>query len=180
MSHWGQLVKGAPLLNQDKQVVGFEDELIFDKMQKTLYLNPDSVTNELNIDLTLVRGDYNNVISFLREISQLLYSYILKKKPAVLHDKTKYFLHFDLRNRRILYLCMIDLVRYSLYGGGNIIGYQPAINLNESGMLDIEKVRDERVMSFVTDSILKTNHLVDRNFIEYFELPGGEENNGEW
>ena len=180
MNHWEQLVMGESLLDENGDVVGFEEKLIWDGNQKTLYLHPDSVRNELNVDLEMVKKDYENSIAFLREISQLLYSYILKKKPAVLHDKTKYFLHYDKRNKRILYLCMVDLIRYALYSGGNIAGYQPAINFNESGMLDIEKIRDERIMSFVTDSILKTNHLIDRNFVDYFELPSEEENDGTW
>ena len=180
MAHWEQFDYGAPLFNADKTINQFEDELAWDKFQKTLVLTSDAVRNELAIDLEDVRGDNENVIAFLRELSQLLYTYILKKKPAVLEEKTRYFLHYDLRNRRIIYLCLIDLIRYSIYGGGNVLGYQPSVNLNESGLIDIEKVRDERIMSFVTDGILKTNRLVDRNFVDYFELPPREENDGTW
>ena len=180
MEHWTQLKKGARIFNENKTIYKYEEELTWDENQKTLVLTSDAVKNELNVDLEDVRGDTQNVNAFLREISQLLYTYIIKKKPAILEEKTRYFLNYDLRNRRIIYLCLIDLIRYSLYGGGNVIGYQPAINLNESGIIDIEKVRDERIMSFVTDGILKTNRLVDRNFIEYFELPSEEENDGTW
>ncbi len=172
--HWEQLKDGAPLKDQNEKVYGFENKLLWEDTQKTFYLTTNAVLNELNVNLETVKETKENAISFLREIAQVLYAYIYKKKPAILREKTRYFLTYDLRNRLILYLCMIDMIRYAWYSGGNIVGYQPAINFNETDIGDIEKVRDERVVSFVTDSILKTNHLVDRNFVEKFVVPNGE------
>lgn len=177
--HYEQLKHGEDLLKYSEEekknvVIGYEKELTWDEKQKTLVLTIDAVSNELQVDLVKIRKDRENAIAHLRELSQLLYSYILRKKPAILKEKTEYYLKYDMRNRRIIYLCLLDLIRYSLYGGGNIIGYQPGVHLNDGDVLDIEKMRDERVMSFVTDSILKTNFLVDRNFVESFDVPDEE------
>jgi|GEM_PF-5021607 len=174
MKHWEQLKNGAPLFDQDKKVYGFENDLIYDEVQETLRLTIDAVSNELNIPLELIKKDTTNANVFLRELSQLVYSYIYKKKPAVLREKTKYILHYDMKNRKTLFLVLIDVIRYALYSGGNITGYQPGVNLNETGIIDVEDLRNERIMSYVSDSLIKTNFLVDRNFVEKFTLPEEE------
>lgn len=167
-NHWEQLKEGTPVFNEFNEVIGFEDKLNFDTKIKQFILTTDSITNELNVNLELVRGSKESADVFLKEISNIVYAYIYKKKPAILRKKTEYFLTFDMRNRRILYLAMVDMVRYAFFSGGNILGYQPGVNLNESGLIEIEKLRDERLVSSVTDSLLKTNFLVDRNFVESF------------
>lgn len=166
--HWEQLENGAPIYDREGNVYGFEGKLIFDEFTKHYILTLDAVKNELNVDLEIVRGSKENANVFLEELSELLYAYIFKKKPAQLREKTEYFLAFDMRNRRVLYRSLIDLVRYAFFSGGNIMAYQPGVNLNETGTIDIETLRDERMVSYVTDSILKTNRLVDRFFIEKF------------
>ena len=174
MSHWEQLKNGAPVYTIENKVFGYEDLLEYDETNRYFVLTNSAIKNELNIDVSIMKGNRENAKAYLKEISNIIYSYIYKKKPAVLRNKTEYFLKYDLRNRLVLYLAMLDMIRYSLYGGGNIIGYQPGINFNESSKLDIELIRDERIVSYVTDSILKTNFLVDRNFVEKFSVPEGE------
>lgn len=169
--HYEQLKNGVPLYDKDGNVYGYEDMLEYNKIYGQFELTTDAVKNELNIDLSQLRGDATNGRVFLKELSLILYSYIYKKKPAVLREKTEYFLTYDKVNRRVLYLCLVDMIRYALYAGGNIMGYQPGVNLNETDQIDIDVLRNERIMSYVTDSILKTNRLVDRNFIEFFKLP---------
>ena len=169
-NHWEQLSDGAPVFDVFGDVFEFEGKLLYDKTYKVYKLTIDSVRNELNVDLEIVRGSRENAESFLTELSNLLYSYIYKKKPAILREKTEYYLTFSLRTRRIIYLALIDMVRYAFYSGGNIMAYQPGVNLNETGLIDIEQLRDERIVSYVVDSLLKTNFLVDRNFVEAFDL----------
>lgn len=171
MNHWEQLKNGVPLFDNFGKVHGFENKLLWDSNNDCFVLDIDAVRNELNVDLELVKGTKENAVAFLREISQIVHEYIHRKKPAILREKSEYFLKYDMRNRKIIYRCLVDMVRFALYSGGNITGYQPAINFNETSVADIEKVRDERVLSFVMDSIIKTNRLMDRNFIEYFTLP---------
>lgn len=167
--HWEQLKNGAPIYDEEGNVYGFEDKLIYDKKSGRFILTIDAVKNELNVNLTEIRESHENARAFLDELSLLLYSYIYKKKNPVLRRKKEYYLTFDLRNRRILYECMIDMLRYSFYSGGNIMAYQPGVNLNETGEINIEELRNERIVSYVTDSLLKTNFLVDRNFVEDFQ-----------
>lgn len=167
--HWEQLKNGAPIYDEEENVYGFEDKLIYDKKSGRFILTIDAVKNELNVNLTELRESHENARAFLDELSLLLYSYIYKKKNPVLRRKKEYYLTFDLRNRRILYECMIDMLRYSFYSGGNIMAYQPGVNLNETGEINIEELRNERIVSYVTDSLLKTNFLVDRNFVEDFQ-----------
>lgn len=169
MNPWGNLKNGAPVFNSNKEVVDFEEKMTYNKTLRQFVLTTDTITNELNVNLEIVRGSKENADVFLKEISTIVYAYIYKKKPAILRNKMEYYLTFDMRNRRILYLAMVDMVRYAFISGGNIIGYQPAVNLNESGMIDIEKLRDERIVSYVVDSLLKTNFLIDRNFVESFD-----------
>ena len=175
--HWEQLKNGAPLFSNldKKEILGYENKLVWDDVQKTMVLTVDAVSNRLRVNLEGVQGSKDNANVFLQELSLLLYEHILRKKPAVLREKTKYFLHYDMTNRNIIYNCLIDLIKYAFYSGGNILAYQPGVNMSDGEVLDIEKMRDERVMSYVTDSLLKTNTLVDRNFVEYFELPDKEE-----
>lgn len=170
-NHYDQLKDGAPVLDEDGYVYGFEDYLEWDKLHRRFYLKVDAVDSELNISLANVRQTHENAVVFLKELSEIIYSYLYKKKSGIRRDKLEYFLNFDMRNRRILYIAMLDMVRYALYGGGNIISYQPGVNLNETSIGDIEKLRDERIVSFVTDSTLKTNRLIDRDFIERFSVP---------
>lgn len=171
VNHWEQFSDGAPIYDEFDNVFGFEGQLIYNDKYKQFELNIDAVKNDIGIDLEFARGDRANARLFLTEISTLLYAYIYKKKPAVLREKTRYFLTYKLSIRRVLYEAMVDMIRYSFYSGGNIIGYQPGVNLNETGLIDIEQLRDERMVSYVTDAMLKTATLVDRNFIEYFEVP---------
>jgi hypothetical protein len=170
-NHWEQFSDGAPIYDEFGEVFGFEGLLFWNDKYKQYELNIDSVKNEIGIDLEIARGDRANARLFLTEVSTLIYAYIYKKKPAVLRNKTRYFLTYKLSIRRVLYEAMVDMIRYSYYSGGNIMAYQPGVNLNETGLIDIEQLRDERIVSYVTDAILKTNTLVDRNFIEAFEVP---------
>lgn len=169
--HWEQLEQGIPIYDEFGQVYDFQDMLEYDKRSGQFVLTYTAVKNELNIELSKLKGTKLNGEIFLKELSGIIYGYIYKKKPAILRDKTEYYLTYDKRNRRILYYAMLDMIRYSLYSGGNIMGYQPGVNLNESDELDIEQLRNERMVSYVTDSLLKTNFLIDRNFVEYFEVP---------
>lgn len=173
-NHWDRLKDGQKLLTSDDKVYGFENKLIWDKFHKRLILTVDAINKELKDDLASIRGDEENAREFLNQISLITYEHILRKKPAILREKMQYYLKYSYTTRKVLYDAMVDMVRYTLYGGGNIIGYQPAINFNETSIGDIEKVRDERVVSYVTDSILKTNFLTDRNFVEDFTLPNEE------
>lgn len=170
-NHYDRLKDGAPILDEEGRVYGFEDYLEWDDLHRRFYLRVDAVDSELNISLENVRQTYENAVVFLKELSEIVYSYLYKKKSGIRREKLEYFLNFDMRNRRILYVAMLDMVRYALYAGGNIISYQPGVNLNETDIGDIEKLRDERIVSYVTDSTLKTNRLVDRDFIERFSVP---------
>lgn len=169
--HWEQFEDGAPIYNDDGEVFGFENKLVWNDNWKQYELDIDAVRNEINVDLEIARGDRANAKAFLQELSTLTYAYIYKKKPAVLREKTEYYLTYKLTNRKVLYEAMIDMIRYSFYSGGNVLGYQPGVNLNETGMIDIEELRDERIVSYVTDAILKTNFLIDRNFVDAFDVP---------
>jgi len=169
--HWEQLEQGVPLYDEFGDVCGYKDMLKYDKLSGQFILTYSAVKAELNIDLETLKGTRTNGEIFLKELSGIIYGYIYKKKPAVLRHKTEYYLTYDKRNRRILYLAMVDMIRYALYSGGNIMGYQPGVNLNEADELDVEKLRNERMVSYVTDSLLKTNFLIDRNFVDYFEVP---------
>ena len=169
--HWEQLEQGVPLYDEFGDVYGYKDMLKYDKLSGQFILTYSAVKAELNIDLETLKGTKTNGEIFLKELSGIIYGYIYKKKPAILREKTEYYLTYDRRNRRILYLAMVDMIRYALYSGGNIMGYQPGVNLNESDELNIEKLRNERMVSYVTDSLLKTNFLIDRNFVEYFKVP---------
>lgn len=175
VEHYEQLKEGAPIFDvyaeEKNTVYGFQDMLEWDEFHRRYYLTVDAVDNELNVDLVTARGDYANAKSFLKEISELVYAYLYKKKTGIRREKLEYFLTFDLRNRRILYIAMIDMLRYAFYSGGNVIGYQPGVNLNESQQISMEDLRDERIVSYVTDSVLKTNRLIDRDFVERFSVP---------
>lgn len=170
-NHYEQLKQGAPILNEDGSVYEFEDYLKWDNLHRRFYLKVEQVDSEFNISLSNARGSHENAVVLLKEISEIVYAYLYKKKSGIRREKLEYFLNFDLRNRRILYIAMLDMIRYALYGGGNIVGYQPGVNLNETDLGDIEKLRDERIVSYVTDSTLKTNRLIDRDFIERFSVP---------
>lgn len=169
--HYNQLREGAPIFNDDDTVYGFDNELKFDVSKKRYILKSDSVINELGVDLTEIKRTKENVNFFLDELSNLVYAYIYKKKAAHKRKKLEYLLAFDMDYREAIYESMLDTIRYALYSGGNIVGYQPAVNFNESGKLDIEEVRNERIISYVTDSALKTRHLVDRDFRDKFKIP---------
>jgi len=169
--HWEQFNDGAPIYDDNGNVFGYEDKLIWNNDYKQYELTIDAVRNNLNVDLEIARGDKANAKVFLKELSLIIHAYIYKKKPAVLKEKTQYYLTYKLRNRQVLYEAMLDMIRYAFFSGGNVLSYQPGVNLNETGLIDIENLRDERIVSYVTDAILKTNFLVDRNFIEAFIVP---------
>jgi len=176
MAHYDQLKEGAPIFDKNGYVKGFEEELEWNEKDRRFVLTTDAVKNELGVDLAQVRGDANNARIFLDEISNLVYTYLYKKKTGRRRPKMEYYLTFDMRNRRALYYAMLDMLRYAFYSGGNIAGYQIGVNFNESALMDIHELRDERIVAYATDSILKTNMLIDRDFVERFTVP----DNVEW
>jgi hypothetical protein len=174
MAHYNQLKNGIPLYDANGNVFGFEHDLTWNDKWEHFQLTLDSVKNEVGLNLEEVKGDHENANIFLNELARIVYGYLYKKKTAGLNEKLRYYLKYEKRARKIIWQSMIDMIKYAMVGGGNIVGYQPAVNPNESTILDIREMRDERIVSFVMDSLLKSGKLIDRGFIEEFTVPNEE------
>jgi len=142
-----------------------DETLEYDYDTHQYYMTLDASFNNTGIDLVELWQGEENAQFYLKLISNVLYTVILRFKDEKYREKTLYYLSHSKKARKALIKLIVDTVHYNHSGGGFMTAYQTGINLHEMKSLRIEP---EQFVSPIANEIMKNNGLETRYFRQDF------------
>jgi hypothetical protein len=146
----------------------FEDDVLkydFDTHQYYMTLNASQQLSGINL-IELWRGE-ENAQFYLKLISDVVYTSILKHKDSKYATKMLYFLSHSRYAREAIIALIKDTIHYNHSGGGFMTAYQTGLNLHEMKILRLDV---EQFMSPVATEIIKRYGLAQRYFEYDFDV----------
>jgi len=113
------------------------------------------------LSLSTIWDGNDNALWYLEQVSQVIYTLILKQKDSKYFYKLQYYLAHSKKARKAILDSIVDVVQYNHEDGGFLIAYQTGINLHE--MKEI-RMKIESAISVIGDQIIDNFGFKERYF----------------
>lgn len=135
-----------------------DNKMTYNLAEHRYALNPQYVTDKTGIVLqNVLRSAMDNNVSasaerFVDFISRHFYGYIYRNIPTANRNIIEYALAKCPELRDIIAQCMVNEVEYALSEGG--FWNKSGVNIAKGSVMDLSTLRDTRVVSYDTQSLL--------------------------
>lgn len=153
-----------PFPGNNKDYDYFIDDDPIDRDRRYV-LTPDYVKNAIGINIAEEIGNHSDMIIFLNEISEIVYSFLYENirpesVPIVEYRIAKKYEDGGYKGRKAIMKAMHGMVKYALSSSGDLVGYQTGFNVETGMITDIDKLRGRIIIPDYSEKQLRAARLL--------------------